>query len=80
MRCRLRPASSFSAIAVRYRAAVNRGRGAEPGNVLAGFASEPANVLAAFGPSTAGRSGDSAGGDASEPGNVLAAFAERRRS
>ena len=61
----------------RYTAAVNRGRGVEPGNVLAGFASEPANVLAAFDPSTSGRSRDSAGGDGSEPGNVLAAFARR---
>ena len=80
MRWRLRPASSFSVIAVRYTAAVNRGRGVEPGNVLAGFAAEPANGLAAFEPSTAGKSGDSVGGDASEPGNVLAAFARRMRS
>src|SRR5688572_27235189 len=80
MRWRLKPASSFSVIAVRYTAAVNRGRDVEPGNVLAGFGSEPANVLAAFEPSPSEQSGDSAGGDGSEPGNVLAAFARRIRS
>src|SRR5829696_9469217 len=80
MRCSVRPASSFSVIAARYTAAAKRGRGVEPGNVLAGFGGEPANVLAAFAAAAAARSGDSVGGDASEPGNALAAFARRTPS
>ena len=51
-------------IAVRYAAAVNRRRGAEPENVVAGFEGEPGNVVAAFDASSAA----SLGNRVQEPG------------